>query len=357
MHVLQLEESHRNTKILHSKPKIAIGLETALDGTQLDATDFHGQDGLGNVHNTAPHFSAPTHWINQFNQDSDMNLSSSSSSLPFVASKTPSYLEIINILRTEPENTVTIVAIGPLMNLAKAAEIDPYVFSRAKSVVSMGGALRVPGNVTPYSEFNVFSDPLAASRVYNLTGTLDRSPQNKSLPITLDILPLDLTEKHKMFAQDFDKVQEFHSTNPSPLFQWASIWLKQTFNTYKHISGLDDSPQHLATLGIQMHDPLAVHYALTSHLIVDNNNVVTGLWRVHKNKDVRIETNGTWTRGMTVEDRRGKPKRKDPTHNDYDEWLTEGHGNNIGVVGEYLGIRNFGQDVLSIMFGLPDNFF
>lgn len=147
-----------------------------------------------------------------------MNLSSSSSSLPFVASKTPSYLEIINILRTEPENTVTIVAIGPLMNLAKAAEIDPYVFSRAKSVVSMGGALRVPGNVTPYSEFNVFSDPLAASRVYNLTGTLDRSPQNKSLPITLDILPLDLTEKHKMFAQDFDKVQEFHSTNPSPLF-------------------------------------------------------------------------------------------------------------------------------------------
>lgn len=106
-----------------------------------------------------------------------------------------------------------------------------------------------------------------------------------------------------------------------------------------------------------MHDPLAVHYALTSHLIVDNNNVVTGLWRVHKNKDVRIETNGTWTRGMTVEDRRGKPKRKDPTHNDYDEWLTEGHGNNIGVVGEYLGIRNFGQDVLSIMFGLPDNFF
>lgn len=60
MHVLQLEESHRNTKILHSKPKIAIGLETALDGTQLDATDFHGQDGLGTF-TTLPHISLLLH--------------------------------------------------------------------------------------------------------------------------------------------------------------------------------------------------------------------------------------------------------------------------------------------------------
>jgi len=60
---------------------------------------------------------------------------------------------------------VTLVAIGPLTNLALAEMLSPGILSRAREVVIMGGALRCPGNVTPAAEFNFYADPLAANIV------------------------------------------------------------------------------------------------------------------------------------------------------------------------------------------------
>ncbi len=63
------------------------------------------------------------------------------------------------------QEAVTLVALGPLTNIAKLLKTYPEVSNRLAKLVVMGGAVGVPGNVTPYAEFNFYSDPLAASFV------------------------------------------------------------------------------------------------------------------------------------------------------------------------------------------------
>ncbi len=60
---------------------------------------------------------------------------------------------------------LTLVAIGPLTNLALALRQEPAIARQVREVVIMGGALRVPGNVTPAAEFNIYADPHAAQIV------------------------------------------------------------------------------------------------------------------------------------------------------------------------------------------------
>ena len=50
---------------------------------------------------------------------------------------------------------ITLAAIGPLTNLALAVRREPRIAQAAREVLIMGGALRVPGNVTPASEFKM----------------------------------------------------------------------------------------------------------------------------------------------------------------------------------------------------------
>jgi hypothetical protein len=70
------------------------------------------------------------------------------------------------ILRTaRGSDGLTIIAIGPLTNLAAALVADPALAGRLAQVVVMGGAFEVPGNVTPAAEFNFFMDPEAAQIV------------------------------------------------------------------------------------------------------------------------------------------------------------------------------------------------
>ena len=67
-------------------------------------------------------------------------------------------------LLASPER-VTLVALGPLTNVATLLKVHPEVGPRLSRLVVMGGAIAVPGNVTPHAEFNFYSDPLAASMV------------------------------------------------------------------------------------------------------------------------------------------------------------------------------------------------
>lgn len=60
---------------------------------------------------------------------------------------------------------ITLVAVGPLGNLAAALQLDPALVDKVKQVVVMGGSVKEGGNVTPVAEANIFNDPHAAARV------------------------------------------------------------------------------------------------------------------------------------------------------------------------------------------------
>ena len=60
---------------------------------------------------------------------------------------------------------ITLLAIGPMTNLAMAIRIRPDIETKIKRLVFMGGAARVPGNATKAAEFNFWFDPEAAQIV------------------------------------------------------------------------------------------------------------------------------------------------------------------------------------------------
>ncbi len=71
---------------------------------------------------------------------------------------------IIDQVNAQP-GAITLVAIGPLSNLALALERAPGIARKVKQVVIMGGTLLENGNVSPVAEANIFCDPHAADTV------------------------------------------------------------------------------------------------------------------------------------------------------------------------------------------------
>lgn len=61
---------------------------------------------------------------------------------------------------------VTIIATGPLTNIASAINRNPDIVNRVSEICIMGGSVTY-GNWTPAAEFNIFVDPEAAYRVFN----------------------------------------------------------------------------------------------------------------------------------------------------------------------------------------------
>ena len=61
---------------------------------------------------------------------------------------------------------VTIIAIGPLTNIAMALKLEPKIISHIELISIMGGSINL-GNVTPSAEFNIYGDPEAAQIVFS----------------------------------------------------------------------------------------------------------------------------------------------------------------------------------------------
>ena len=77
---------------------------------------------------------------------------------------------LVNLARARP-GELLVLATGPLTNLARALQIEPRLPELVAGVTAMGGAVRVPGNITGHAEANIASDP----RWHRLAPRADRA--------------------------------------------------------------------------------------------------------------------------------------------------------------------------------------
>jgi inosine-uridine nucleoside N-ribohydrolase len=77
---------------------------------------------------------------------------------------------------------ITLIALGPLTNVALALRLEPRLAANVKEIVLMGGAVRVPGNVSPVASANMLNDPDAAALVYSSGAPLVQAGLDVALP-------------------------------------------------------------------------------------------------------------------------------------------------------------------------------
>jgi purine nucleosidase len=180
----------------------------------------------------------------------------------------PSEKVICDQVRDAP-HAVTIVALGPLTNIARAFVRDPELPSLVGRIVIMGGTVAGPGNITPAAEFNMYCDPAAAQMVF-------RSPSTKTL------VPLDVTNRIELSYDLFNRLPD-ESTRVGGLLRTL---LPAAFRGYRQQFGLE---------GIHVHDTVTLMTIMHPDLFT--MKAMAG----------EVETQGELTMGATIFDRRRAP--------------------------------------------------
>ena len=196
------------------EPAVAQGAAQPLARPLVTAKGYHGVDGLGDLPDWPPvHPALPAIDAADF---------------------------ILDMTRhaTEP---LTLIALGPLTNVAHALTRGHETLHRLARVVVMGGAVDVPGNVTPTAEFNLHVDPEAAVRV------LDSG-------LRLDLVPLDATRQAVVVRADLAGAL---ARRPGPLATRIAAFTERGFRV--------DAER--GTAGMILHDPLAVAVAIDPTLV------------------------------------------------------------------------------------------
>lgn len=89
---------------------------------------------------------------------------------------------------------VTILAIGPMTNIALALRLKPSIETKIKQIVLMGGNVKAAGNASPWAEFNFWFDPEAARMVLR-----SRIPKKV-------MFPLDICNTAPLHKAEFDQI-------------------------------------------------------------------------------------------------------------------------------------------------------
>jgi inosine-uridine nucleoside N-ribohydrolase len=145
---------------------------------------------------------------------------------------------IVDMARAHP-GEITLVAVGPLGNLATALKLDPTLPSLLKEVIIMGGTIDEPGNVSPVAEANIWNDPHAADIVFTAGWKLT-------------MVGLDVTHRVVTTLSLFKKIADHHHHVATDTLHHA-VEFYSTFYSGLH--------KHIAqTPGCFAHDLLAFIY-------------------------------------------------------------------------------------------------
>ena len=195
------------------RPLVAAGAAGPLARALTTATRYHGEDGLGDLADWPVVEPVPT---------------------------SPDAASVIVDAARRHGRELTLVALGPLTNVALALKQDAAVVGRVGRVVVMGGAVDVPGNVTPAAEFNMHVDPEAAHRVL-------------AAGLPLELVPLDATRQAVLPRAG---MRAALGRSPGPLASRIQAFSERGFRI-AHAEGEQ---------GMALHDPLAVAVTLDPSL-------------------------------------------------------------------------------------------
>ena len=225
-----------------NKPLIAKGADQPLKGKTVYAYSVHGKDGLGGA-------------------KIDLGAEEEWQLFPGRAD------ELITTMARQYPGEIVLIATGPLTNLALALQGDREGMGKLKAIAIMGGAVRTKGNITPYAEFNIFSDPLAAKIVLE-----------SGLPITL--VPLDVTHQVCLTPQMMEE-------RVKPIDNSFSRFVTEA-------TGYDSTTHQFRNMErIYLHDPLAVGVVIDPTLVIKER------------LSIRVETREGESYGRTFEVKEG----------------------------------------------------
>ena len=233
------------------RPPVAPGCERPLSRDPVFAAHVHGDDGLGGISGI---------------REPDGGLRYPT---PAIEPEGRHAVDAILDLIGHHPGQITIVALGPLTNIATAIQRDSATMAQVKELIVMGGSLHGQGNVTPAAEFNFYADPEAA-RVVVQSG------------IGLTIVGLDVTHRAILPRREFDE----RTSKQTGLYTRFLRDLTANWFDFAEGRALD---------GAHLHDPLAIGVAIDPSFVRAETFLAD------------VETAGELTQGMLVTDRRRAP--------------------------------------------------
>ncbi len=250
---LCLENAFRilNAAGVSERPPVAQGCERPLERSPVEAAHVHGDDGLGQITKILES-NGPLRYP-----------------APAIEPVGRHAVDVILDLVGKHPDQISIVALGPLTNIATAIRKDATTMGQLQELIVMGGSLNGQGNVTPVAEFNFYADPEAA-RVVVQSG------------IGVTVVGLDVTHRAVLPRKAFDERTGSESNDYTRFLRDVTAkWF--------------DFAEGRSLDGAYLHDPLAVGVA------IDPSFVETEVFAAD------VETGGELTQGMLVTDRRRVP--------------------------------------------------